>query len=289
MASDARINTGLPAHPKTKKVIRRLGEAGAWYTVCLILWTAANRSDGDLTGMSSEEIELAVDWRGQPDAFVKALAECRLLDGEEGAYRLHDWAEHNPWAAGADARSEKSKFAALCKQHGRKEAARLMPEYARRIDFDSQEQGKVLPDSASGTKKPASSTAKTSKHSASGTNGQCQILPVASNSSAPSPSPSPSPSPRAEEREKQTGGEKPKRQAKPDRTLADWIASLPDGEMAIPETDPVFQSAERAGLPDEFVALEWAWFKRKYSPTAKRYRDWRQVFRNAVDGAWGSL
>ena len=27
---DARISVGLPAHPKTKKLIRRLGEGGAW-------------------------------------------------------------------------------------------------------------------------------------------------------------------------------------------------------------------------------------------------------------------
>ncbi|MGH8158390.1 MAG: hypothetical protein ACREPQ_09730 [Rhodanobacter sp.] len=96
--------------------------------------------------------------------------------------------------------------------------------------------------------------------------------------------------PRAEEREKPTGRlkPKPKRHPRPDQTFADWLASL-NGEMAIPEDDPVFASAEKSGLPDEFVALEWAWFRRKYEPDAKRYRDWRQVFRNAIDGAWGNL
>lgn len=85
------------------------------------------------------------------------------------------------------------------------------------------------------------------------------------------------------------GAEKPKRKKRAELTFADWIRSLSDGEMAIPETDPVFKSAELAGLPDEFVALEWAWFKRKYGASTKRYLEWRQVFRNAVDGAWGSL
>lgn len=48
MATDARIAVGLPTHPKTKKLLRRLGPAGGWGLVCLIVWVAANRSDGDL-------------------------------------------------------------------------------------------------------------------------------------------------------------------------------------------------------------------------------------------------
>ncbi len=48
MATDARISTGLPGHPKAKKLMRRLGQAAGWNLVCLILWTAANRSDGDV-------------------------------------------------------------------------------------------------------------------------------------------------------------------------------------------------------------------------------------------------
>ena len=112
---DARISVGLPAHPKTKKLIRRLGEGGAWRLVCLFLWVAQSRPDGDLSGMTGEDIELAADWQGEEGAFIKALIEVGFVDGEEGAYSVHDWEEHNPWAAGADARSEKSKWLALCK------------------------------------------------------------------------------------------------------------------------------------------------------------------------------
>lgn len=133
MSTDARLSTGLPAHPKTKKLIRRVGEGGAWALVCLILWARANRPDGDLSGMSAEDIELAIDWRGEPDALVAALRAVGFLDGEEGAYQLHDWAEHQPWSAGAEARSQKAKWASLCRQHGREEAARQMPEYAAKL------------------------------------------------------------------------------------------------------------------------------------------------------------
>lgn len=92
------------------------------------------------------------------------------------------------------------------------------------------------------------------------------------------------------EREKTTAAAKPKKQPRVDQTLTAWLESLPEGEMGIPEDDPVFASATRSGLPDEFVVLEWHWFKRKFgSSSTKRYKDWRQVFRNAVAGVWGDL
>lgn len=133
MPSDARLNTGLAGHHKTKKLLRRLGPAGPWGLVCLFLWTAANRSDGDLSGMSVEDIELAADWTGEPEALVMALSEVGFLDGGPGDFRIHDWAEHNPWAAGAEDRAEASRWAALCKRYGRAGAADRMPEYAIRM------------------------------------------------------------------------------------------------------------------------------------------------------------
>lgn len=67
-----------------------------------------------------------------------------------------------------------------------------------------------------------------------------------------------------------------------------WVKSLPEGEDAIPPDDPVFQFAADAGIPEDMLALAWAWFERTYtgSRKSKRYTDWRQVFRNAVEGNW---
>jgi len=115
---DARISVGLPAHPKTKKLIRRLGEGGAWRLVCLFLWVAQSRPDGDLSGMTGEDIELAADWQGEEGAFIKALIEVGFVDGEEGCYEIHDWEQHNPWAAGASRRSEVARQNALKKWGG---------------------------------------------------------------------------------------------------------------------------------------------------------------------------
>ena len=169
---DARISVGLPAHPKTKKLIRRLGEGGAWRLLCLFLWVAQSRPDGDLSGMTGEDIELAADWQGEDGAFIKALIEVGFVDGEEGAYSIHDWQEHNPWAAGADARSEKSKWLALCKHHGRAKAAEMMPAYAARLQESSKKDDQC--------KHEAHASSASSMHEAE-------------NSSAPSPSPLPSP------------------------------------------------------------------------------------------------
>lgn len=191
MATDARISTMLPQHPKTKKLARRLGPAGPLGCIYLFLWAAANRSDGDMTGLTDEDIELSVDWQGEEGAFVRAMVDVGFLEGEEGARVIHDWAEHNPWAAGAGARSEKSSWAALCKQYGRAEAARRMPEYAQRIGAAPATQ----PD---GTQESASGTPTAVPDSASGTQ-------LAETGSAPSPSPflsvslpSPSPAPTQE-------------------------------------------------------------------------------------------
>lgn len=127
---DARISTSLPSHPKTKKLARRLGPAGPLGCIYLFLWVAANRSDGDLSGLTDEDLELAVDWQGDEGAFVAAMSEVGFLDGHESARRVHDWAVHNPWAAGANDRSEASRWAALCKRYGREGAANRMPDYA---------------------------------------------------------------------------------------------------------------------------------------------------------------
>lgn len=161
MASDARISVTFAAHPKTKKLIRRHGHPAGWGLVCLFLWTAANRPDGDLEGMTSEDIELAVDWAGDEGALVRALKDVGFLDGEDGGYSIHDWAEHNPWAAGAKDRSEASKFAALCKRYGREKAAEMMPDHAPRA--------RPAPDA------DADRTANESGRDAASQNPQCPV------------------------------------------------------------------------------------------------------------------
>jgi hypothetical protein len=115
VADDARISTAFPRHPKTVKLQRRLQERGCWALVCLFLWVADNRPHGNLTSMTAEDIEIAAAWAGEPGAFVSTLREIGFLDGEEGAFSIHDWAEHNPWAATRNKRVEYAKRAAAAR------------------------------------------------------------------------------------------------------------------------------------------------------------------------------
>lgn len=69
-----------------------------------------------------------------------------------------------------------------------------------------------------------------------------------------------------------------------------WFSGIPEGVDAISEEHHVWTYAERVGLPHEFVALAWAWFKAKYlGEPRKRYIDWPAHFRKAVEGGYGNL
>ena len=74
-------------------------------------------------------------------------------------------------------------------------------------------------------------------------------------------------------------------------SLETWLDNIKSkGEQPIPPTDPVFAYAEEAGIPMEHMRLAWAEFRARYTePGAKRYRDWRTVYRKAVRGNWFKL
>ena len=122
MAEDARISTGFPRHHKTVKLKRRIGAEGCWSLICLFLWVADNRPEGDLRGMTDEDIEIAAEWGGEPGGFAKALAESGFIDSFEGSYKIHDWAEHNPYVAGRSMRQAYGRNAANVRWHGKRNA-----------------------------------------------------------------------------------------------------------------------------------------------------------------------
>ena len=107
-----------PPYPRTRrhqKLRKRLGVDGCWSLICLFLWAADNKSDGDLRGMSDEDIEIAADWPGDEGVFVRTLREVVFLDGEDGKYHIHDWAQHNPYAMAHGQRVEAAKRAAFAR------------------------------------------------------------------------------------------------------------------------------------------------------------------------------
>lgn len=158
MNKDIRISITFSDHPKTVKLMRRVGAEGV---LCLLrLWgyAAQYRPAGSLVGMSDEDIEIAAGWKGDLGAWVQAAVEVRYFDRDEnGEILLHDWAEHNPYAFHAKERAEKAKKGA--------EARWGKPSDAKE---DAETDAK-----------------KCSKHDLA--------LPQASSSNTPSPAPSPSP------------------------------------------------------------------------------------------------
>ena len=61
-------------------------------------------------------------------------------------------------------------------------------------------------------------------------------------------------------------------------------------EKPIPEDDAVFVYADSVGIPTEFLRLAWLEFRHQHTqPNAKRQKDWRAHFRNAVRKNWHHL
>lgn len=116
MNTDYRIKIGFFRHHKTRKLEQRLGEAGVIALIRLWEYAAEFRPDGSLSGMNEEDIALAAGWRGDGN-LVSTLIEIGWLDEEPGCLSLHDWLEHNPWAADAEERSDKGRLSRLFRKN----------------------------------------------------------------------------------------------------------------------------------------------------------------------------
>ena len=108
MNTDIRLYTDFWQHPKTKKMVKRLGLEAARSLQILWLFTAQNKPDGLLSGMDWEDIELAADWQGEERAFFDHCLGVWIDETTQG-YAIHEWKEHNPWQAEAAARSEQAR------------------------------------------------------------------------------------------------------------------------------------------------------------------------------------
>lgn len=86
------------------------------------------------------------------------------------------------------------------------------------------------------------------------------------------------------------GTKKSKREGKPALSFSGWVdANRGSGKKLIPEDHSVFEYANRIGLPDQFLRMQWTFFKDRYSTKQKRYKDWPAVFKNSVEGNWFRL
>jgi len=106
MTTDIRLDVTMPANPKTKRLIRLLGDHGFACVIRLWAFAGAYRQEGILTEMLDDDIEEAAGWRGDKGTFVSTLADEAWLDKQaNGEYSLHSWSNHQPWIVNAKKRS----------------------------------------------------------------------------------------------------------------------------------------------------------------------------------------
>lgn len=67
-----------------------------------------------------------------------------------------------------------------------------------------------------------------------------------------------------------------------------WLSSLGEAD-AIPADDPIFDYAQRTGIPRDFLELSWERFVEEMRTRRKRQKDWRAHYRNAVRNNWLKL
>ena len=126
MNKDIRLSMGFLDHPKTIKLERRLGWPGIKGLIRLWFFCAANKPDGNFTGMNADDIEIAAKWTGDPGIFLQALIDLRFIDQDGTGLSLHDWSEHNGYASHSKEREERARRAAAVRWTG-KEVPALKP------------------------------------------------------------------------------------------------------------------------------------------------------------------
>ena len=105
--NDIRIDTSLCDHPKTKRLIRKLGYEAFFSIIKLWSLAASLYQKGILKDCDELDIADISGWLGDPAEFCKALIDEKInfLDYENGVYSIHDWEENQPWVYNSDIRS----------------------------------------------------------------------------------------------------------------------------------------------------------------------------------------
>ncbi|MCK4328766.1 hypothetical protein KAX02_02880 [candidate division WOR-3 bacterium] len=133
MNTDFRVAVSFSQHPKTKKLMRKLGRGAIYSLINLWSFIAMNKPDGIMTNMDIDDIEIASDWDGECSKFVLALLELKFIDKIGDVYNIHDWKDHNGYAFYSPQRSEKAKNAAKTRWKKKNKTNKLMLNDANSI------------------------------------------------------------------------------------------------------------------------------------------------------------
>ena len=214
VASDLRLACDWADHWKTRGLIRKCGPDAPRCLIRLWSYAADRRPNGDLSGLSADEIADAAKWpETEPsDRFIAALVDLRWLDGEDGNYRLHDWHNHQPWIADREKRREAAR--ALAERSW--ESRRAATADAARTENECATHPKTVRGACETTCAPhRSGDARRIENRCSQPNPTQPITEISSPREEPDPAPDPEPLP-----EKPTPG---KRATAADRLVSDLV------------------------------------------------------------------
>lgn len=111
MNRDIRVNCDFFDNPKAVRLQNRLGAHGI---VALIrLWTFAgkHRCNGTFSNMTEDDLISAAGWNKRRGDLLATLVEVGLFDDLGESYAIHDWYDHNSFAANALERSRQARNA----------------------------------------------------------------------------------------------------------------------------------------------------------------------------------
>lgn len=267
MNTDYRISIGFFRHHKTRKLQKRLGSDGVLALIKIWGYAAEFRSDGDLSGMSDEDIELAIDWMKETP-LIATLVEIGFVDGQEGSYCLHEWQEHNPWASVDEDRSNAGRLSCLFRKN--QAAAQEFKDQGRTgITKEEYERAKNVHSQCD-----RSATAPISPANRTGT-APISLAPAPTPAPTPAPAPAPAPIPAPKEA---------KAKAKEHAHAPRAKTSLPADFAITPELQAWADEKGYGDLPQHLDS-----FRDKVQAKGYQYTDWNAAFRNAVRDDWARL
>lgn len=140
MADDIRFSVNFWQHPKTIKLTRKGGLEAVRSLQILWCFCAQERTDGILSGMDIDDIEIAADWRGEPGRLIELLLNGNWLEHlQDGTYALHGWEERQAYVSKKKLREEQARAAAETRWQKKRGVQSAMPDDAN-SNADSCEQ-----------------------------------------------------------------------------------------------------------------------------------------------------
>lgn len=122
---DIRFDINLHTCGKFVTFQEVIGPAAMYHLTALWCGVARQYPDGHIVRGTPGLIATLTLYRGKAQVITDALLATGWLEQVEDGYMVHDWTEHQPWAAGAPARVASARNAAKAKWENMTDEARV--------------------------------------------------------------------------------------------------------------------------------------------------------------------